>query len=121
METELRSSFSDSYVRLHEEALFAVALIHLHSACETSAQFHTFAGYAEWASESEPRVSIGWDWRWRAGNDAPEVVPYSLRSNVMLVDERGIDLGLSRTLDAVRQRIDTLPWMPEITACLAAR
>lgn len=36
----------------------------------------------------------------------------------MLVDERGVDLCLARTLDAVRRRIDNLPWAPAVAACL---
>lgn len=75
VETEQRSAFGDSYVRLSVQALQGVALSHLHSACDGTRRAPVRTGYAEWASDVAPRVSIGWDWCWRTGADAPEVVP----------------------------------------------
>ena len=109
---------ADSYIRLTLEQLQAVRLEHLISDIDAdrppaggAATATAISGYTEWASAEVPRVSLGWDW---------ELAPYEgglrprrlglPRSNVMLVDAAGADLGPAASDAALARLVDQMDW-----------
>src|ERR1700733_567130 len=64
---------ADGYVRLTVSAFRAIALTHLLSELDadiglppstaSGACLASIAGYTEWASQTTPALSLGWDWR----------------------------------------------------------
>ncbi|MCH1910320.1 DUF4902 domain-containing protein [Stenotrophomonas sp. Y6] len=119
----------DGYIRLSRRALGQIRLVHLVSGLDPEADstgagaVHTdISGYTEWATTSVPAVSIGWDWHIdtlarplsAACRDAP-------RSNVMLVDEQGRDIGAQHTARCLKQLVDALEWKPVVLDAIGFR
>lgn len=105
---------ADSYIRLSLEQLQAVRLEHLISDLDadpapTDGEATAISGYTEWTSAEAPRVSLGWDW---------ELAPHDgglrrfglPRSNVMLVDAAGADLGPAASDAALARLVDRMDW-----------
>ena len=76
-----------------------------------------FCGGSEWVTVSDPPINLGWDWCW-LGSAQPRITPHSIRSNWMLVDASGHDLGYSKTYNAAWHWIQTLPWQREVLHAL---
>ena len=58
------------------------------------AQLSEILGYTEWVSTETPAITIGWDWRLSASKGAASCLRFGeVRSNVMLMDDQGRDLG----------------------------
>jgi hypothetical protein len=51
------------------------------------------AGFSEWFSDTTPPVSLGWSWFIHSQTKHLLPAPEAIRSNVMLIDARGYDLG----------------------------
>jgi len=112
---------ADGYVRLTVSAFRAIALTHLLSELDadiglppstaSGACLASIAGYTEWASQTTPALSLGWDWRIEttAGQVRYEREG-AIRSNVMLVDEWRRDLGAAATDVLLCIAIDSLEW-----------
>lgn len=108
---------ADGYIRITRSALAQVQLTHFFSAEEradciaapTNAPTHF--GYTEWVSQDQPTVSLGWDWSLTWIDHQPYcrtlLVP---RSNIMLINDQGDDLGRAYTADALLSYISGLPW-----------
>ena len=123
---------ADGYVRLTVSAFRAIALTHLLSELDadiglppstaSGACLASIAGYTEWASQTTPALSLGWDWRIEttAGR-----VRYQreggIRSNVMLVDERRRDLGAAATDVLLCIAIDSLGWEQAVNHYISNR
>ena len=87
----------DGYVRLTVTAFRAIPLSHLLSELDadvnlppstaSGACLASIVGYTEWASQTTPALSLGWDWRiaTTAGRVRYEREG-EVRSNIMLVD-----------------------------------
>ena len=111
----------DGYVRLTVTAFRAIALTHLLSELDadlnlppstaSGACLASIVGYTEWASQTTPALSLGWDWRiaTTAGRVRYEREG-EVRSNVMLVDTRGRDLGALATGVLLGVAVDILGW-----------
>ncbi len=120
----------DGYIRLHRGALDQIRLVHLVSGLDeeecrggaAGAVHSAIRGYTEWSSASTPAVSVGWDWHIdtlarpvsAACRDAP-------RSNVMLVDEQGRDVGPDHTARCLRQLVEALDWKPVVLDAIGLR
>ncbi|WKB51106.1 DUF4902 domain-containing protein [Eleftheria terrae] len=76
------------------------------------------SGYTEWVSCDEPLLSLGWDWRLDHRSGWPEVAAPGVRSNLMLVDEQGFDLGSALTIDRLNALLKTLDWQAAVAAAL---
>lgn len=72
-------------------------------------QASTLGGYSDWVTDTDPPLLISWDWEMRATG---ELVfnPHSIRTNLMLVDAQGRDLGHSRTQALARECLSRLAW-----------
>jgi hypothetical protein len=111
----------DGYVRLTMAAFRAIPLAHLLSELDadvnlppstaSGACLASIIGYTEWTSLTTPALSLGWDWRIATASGR---VRYEregeARSNVMLVDSRGRDLGGLATGVLLCAAVDVLEW-----------
>jgi hypothetical protein len=123
---------ADGYVRLTASAFRAVALTHLLSELDadiglppstaSGACLASIVGYTEWASQTTPALSLGWDWRIEttAGQVRYEREG-GIRSNVMLVDERRRDLGAAATDVLLCIAIDSLGWEQAVNHYISNR
>jgi hypothetical protein len=112
---------ADGYVRSTVAAFRALALTHLLSeldadvqagSCRASgASAASIVGFTEWSSHTTPALSLGWDWRIAtiAGQVRYEREG-EVRSNVMLIDARGRDLGVTATGVLLCVAVDMLGW-----------
>jgi hypothetical protein len=110
----------DGYVRLTVAAFRAIPLSHLLSELDadnlppstaSGASLASIVGYTEWASQTTPALSLGWDWRiaTTAGRVRYEREG-EVRSNIMLVDSRCRDLGGLATGVLLCVAVDVLGW-----------
>jgi hypothetical protein len=91
----------DGYIRLSLQALSEMPLMHLASDFDpcilSDLKLQTVpaqeAGYSEWSSLGTPTISIGWSWFVHDQTRRLLPAPETIRSNVMLVDTHGYDLG----------------------------
>lgn len=119
----------DGYIRLPRGALGQIRLVHLVSGLDeeertgaVGAVHSAICGYTEWATASAPAVSVGWDWHIdtlsrplsAACRDTP-------RSNVMLVDEQGRDIGPDRTARCLRRLVEGMEWKPVVLDAIGFR
>jgi hypothetical protein len=112
---------ADGYVRVTAAALRAVPLAHLLSELDgdlnlppstaSGASLASIAGYTEWASQTTPALSIGWDWRIATcGGRARYERQGEVRSNIMLVNATCQDLGPLATVAVLGVAVDNLDW-----------
>ena len=112
---------ADGYVRVTAAALRATPLAHLLSELDadldlppstaSGACLASIAGYTEWASQTTPALSVGWDWRIAtSGCRVRYERQGEVRSNIMLVDARRQDLGPLATLAVLGVAVDNLDW-----------
>jgi hypothetical protein len=112
----------DFYVRVQAQALSGTVLTHLESGVDTDDEdeltlrkfdsacaLPSIRGFTEWVSQSEPVVSVGWDWVLTGPNEL-KLDRNSVRTNLMLVDAQGVDCGQEATVHAVVRLIEQTPW-----------
>ncbi|HYD80169.1 MAG TPA: DUF4902 domain-containing protein [Paucimonas sp.] len=95
----------DGYIRLSLRNLSEIPFVHLASDLDTGIleelQMQTVpaqtAGYSEWISNTTPAISLGWSWFVHSDSRRLLPAPEAVRSNVMLIDARGYDLGPTAT------------------------
>lgn len=110
----------DGYLRLPASAFAHLNLQHLVSGLDdlsTAAEQRlcggptVISGYTEWVCDTEPGLSVGWDWllevRDGVANCTRIGLPYS---NLMLIDEDSHDVGVQKTLHSLAKAIDALAW-----------
>ena len=112
----------DYCVRITERRLLSLQLIHLESGIDLSqgddvsdrsqidAIESELTGYSEWLDQNSPEISIGFDWVMGAPHGLLAVRERSIRTNLMLVDESGADLGLEATTQACEQLLRSGAW-----------
>lgn len=133
LSTLLPTPHVDGYVRMPEAALSDLELAHVDSALDrdlledlrAEGVDASTAGYTEWQHSGTPGgqayVTLGWDWYVDRASGALLVAWGDIRSNVMCVDPRGLDLGMARTAQALLRRVAGLNWPnPVAQAALAS-
>lgn len=95
----------DGYIRLPLASLNSLPFVHLFS--ESDPEFlqelkaqtipARSAGFSEWKSDTKPAISIGWGWFIHNQSEQVMLAPDGVRSNVMLIDTHGYDLGPAKT------------------------
>ena len=119
--TLLPNQHLDGYVRLPESALAELELIHVDSALDgglleelrAEGVDAISAGYTEWQrlrGSGSAHITLGWDWYVDRASGALLVAWGDVRSNVMCIDSRGLDLGMARTAQALLRRVAGLNW-----------
>ena len=116
------SASHDGYIRLSLSHLGQVPLIHLDSALDDDMleelRIRTVpaeaAGYSEWCSNTVPVLSIGWTWFKHSHSRELVQAPEAVRSNVMLIDKFGYDLGAATTSLLFGTWLATHNWKPVV-------
>jgi hypothetical protein len=131
----------DGLIRLWTGALMQIHLQHLFSGLDNTPDAQDslseqISGYTEWRSPGTPAVSVGWDWTLRIHTHRARSMTTCQRqglprSNLMLLDAQGRDLGLDNTSLYLAQWVDVhaarnctqggLPWQHEILTKYAPR
>jgi hypothetical protein len=122
---------TDGYIRLTADVLRSHTLVHLLSGLDeerdgsferAQAAYRTdYAGFTEWATETLPSLSLGWDWTLTV------VAPWSYRrvgeprGNVQLIDRHGRDFGYLENLKALAVVVDGLDWQRVVERSLLRR
>jgi len=75
------------------------------------------AGFSEWVSETNPSISIGWGWFVHSDSERMLLAPDAVRSNVMLIDMQGYDLGAQKTANLFSSWLNAFEWQSAV--CLA--
>lgn len=109
---------NDGYIRMTLLQLQGIPLQHLLSGLDEDCSA-TIAGYTEWLSEGQPAITLGWDWC-MVGHAKLQRVDEP-RSNLMLVDEAGCDLGYDATLVLLGKFVDGMEWQKTTLSALEER
>lgn len=120
----------DCYVRVSEAELLKLPLTHLESGVDADedvdstpdgyaagGHVQVVRGFTECVSDSQPVVSVGWDWT-LGGLQTPVLDPHSVRTNVMLVDNRQVDCSYQATIAAVIALIGRHAWQDVVMQTL---
>lgn len=108
----------DGYIRLPLASLDALSFEHLYSERDESfldeLKGQTIpacsAGFCEWKSNGTPAISLGWGWFIHCQTERMMLAPDGVRSNVMLIDARGYDLGAEKTSNLFCTWLGTFEW-----------
>lgn len=116
----------DGYIRMPLAGLNRLTFIHLYS--DSDAEFldelraqtvpARSAGFSEWKSESQPSVSLGWGWFIHSPSERLMLAPDGVRSNVMLIDSHGYDLGPMKTSSLFCTWLATFNWQGDVSLAL---
>jgi Domain of unknown function (DUF4902) len=68
------------------------------------------AGFSECRSDTSPAISVGWGWYVHTQSNLPVLAPDAVRSNVMLVDKLGYDLGNIITAGMLNAWLNLFNW-----------
>lgn len=122
--TPMVSLSADGYVRISLKTLSSISLIHLLSGIDIDnlgndhegANLTHISGYTEWVSTTTPTITIGWDWWLDTLQGQPVFKRLDTpRSNLMLIDSSGQDLGSIETSMLLGNGIDCYKWQEEIS------
>lgn len=120
----------DGYVRLSFAEIQSVPLVHRISGLDeptrpadsTGGLQTSITGYTEWVSTTDPVITLGWDWQMEAAHHTVSLRRTSdPRSNVMLLDPAGADLGPARTLVLLGALVDALKWESDVQRNISVR
>ena len=105
---------ADGFIRLNENQLMNYPLQHLISIVESTQIEDSqilYYGFTEWTTSLTPALSTGWDWEFIEYNGITSIKRIGLpRSNIMIVDVSGTDIGFEVTETLIEKKIDTLFW-----------
>lgn len=80
--------------------------------------FADSAGISEWISSTSPSISLGWAWYKHSGLNCLHLAPEPVRSNVMIVDMHGYDVGLVTTSNLILQWLQYCDWQDMVNLAL---
>jgi len=107
----------DAHVRLRLDELKRIEPWHLHSGADVD-PFGTgppdpgvaLDGYTEWAADATRTLSMGWDWTFDPETRQLTGLWRTLRTNIMVVDDAGVDLGRERTQQCIADLMGSRNW-----------
>ncbi|WP_424192122.1 DUF4902 domain-containing protein [Ampullimonas aquatilis] len=113
----------DGYIRLTFDRFQHLELEHVCSSIDSevgsllteNAIPFANSGFTEWQSHTTPVISLGWDWYEDATNHKMLVAPSTIRSNVMLRDKNGYDLGPAMTSMLLHTWLSSFDWQHTLT------
>jgi hypothetical protein len=126
------SPSADGYVRLSKARMRAIPLVHLISGLDeeptetpmgpVGATLAAIAGYTEWASPTTPALSVGWDWVLEPSERELRYLRMGEpRSNIMLIDQYGRDIGPVNTAAALSLLVDEASWYETVAEYVKQR
>jgi hypothetical protein len=116
----------DGYIRLSLASLCTAPLLHLFSTVDhhflEELQEQTVparsAGFCEWKSATAPEISMGWGWFIHDELERLFLAPDAVRSNVMLIDALGYDLGAAKTSNLFCTWLNIFEWQETVNNAL---
>ncbi|MDR2250132.1 DUF4902 domain-containing protein [Acinetobacter sp.] len=115
---------TDGFIRMNENQLMNYPFQHVVSIIESTQIEESqilYYGFTEWATLKTPALSTGWDWEFVEQNGFSTLKRIGLpRSNIMIVDVSGTDIGFDVTETLIERKIDTLFWEQFIYAQINA-
>lgn len=115
---------TDGFIRMNENQLMNYPFQHVISIIESTHIKESqiiYYGFTEWATLKTPALSTGWDWEFVEQNGFASLKRIGLpRSNIMIVDVSGTDIGFDITETLIERKIDTLFWEQFIYAQINA-
>jgi len=116
----------DGYLRMRFVDLCGLTFVHLFSsydetlldALHTEGVCAATAGISEWKSETDPEVSLGWDWFVDSSSGRLLPVRKGVRSNLMLLDAKGYDLGPGATACLCAAWLGVFEWQPTVAGAV---
>jgi hypothetical protein len=118
----------DGFVRLTLDDVLSVPFKHLLSGldedaaplpCGTST---TISGYTEWISDTQPKITVGWDWIVAPDGSGSYWRRIGLpRSNLLLVDTARNDYAWDRNLVVLATVVDAIPWQEQARTAVVER
>lgn len=76
------------------------------------------AGFSEWKSDTSPAISIGRGWFIHSRSNRVCLAPDGVRSNVMLIDALGYDLGALKTSTLFCSWLSNFEWQHIVSSTL---
>lgn len=120
----------DGYIRLTFESFQKAEIVHLFSGMDEDrptadgigANFSAITGYTEWASNSVPAITIGWDWKMTGMQGTARLTHTGAPgSNLMFLDQHRHDLGSERTRQLLVNWLDVFSWQSETLRAISIR
>lgn len=120
----------DGYIRLSVSELQGVPLVHLVSGLDNDAPAAGFSGavptnisgYTEWVSTRQPAVTLGWDWQLKCTPTGVRLQQTGKpRSNLMLRNASGTDVGHRKTALRLEAFIAAMSWGEAVRRHIADR
>jgi len=116
----------DGYIRLRLSSLSTISFMHFFSESDDAflleLQSQTItassAGFSEWVSDTCPPISLGWGWFIHEDSDRMMLAPDGVRSNVMLIDVQGYDLGPHKTVSLFSAWLSGFEWQTAVCTAL---
>ncbi len=103
----------DTYVRLRIDELQQMLPQHLYSEIEPGAAGTALGGFTEWSVPGAlpgQALSFGWDWAYEPGSGQLLGQWATLRTNLMVVDEAGADMGTDCTRLCIARLLTHVRW-----------
>lgn len=100
--------------------------VHMFSECDTDfldelvtqTVAASIAGFSEWRSVSAPVVSFGFGWFVHTESKRLTLAPEGVRSNTMMIDAIGYDLGPARTSHLLWIWLCGFEWQSSVSAAV---
>lgn len=109
----------DLYVRLREHELYQLKLIHLYSEASAPAPWRPICGFTEWSGPyQDVTISMGWDWVLDSDGAPLYSTPQILRSNIMLISDKGYDIGPEMTSALCEKVVHATSWRSAVMTVL---
>ncbi len=124
------ASSLDGLVRLSLDGILSIHLRHLISGIDAEEHAGTgscgcrtvLSGYTEWIGDTEPALTMGWDWSVEShGGTHRWVRTGPPRSNIMLIDKTEQDLGWEKNLAILATFVDAMAWAEQAKQAIAIR
>jgi hypothetical protein len=124
--TQTHKVSPDGYIRISLASMCTVPFLHLFSEFDydfleellgQTVPAHS-AGFSEWRSATFPAISVGWGWFIHSRSHRLCVAPDGVRSNVMLIDALGYDLGAAKTSNLFSTWLNDFEWQHTVSEAL---
>jgi len=118
----------DGFVRLTLDDVLSVPFKHLVSGIDEEpaplpcGTCTTISGYTEWVSDTQPKITVGWDWIIAPADGGSHWRRIGLpRSNLLLVDTAQNDYAWERNLVVLATVVDAIPWQEQAKTAVVER
>ncbi len=108
----------DGYIRLSFSIFSSLSFVHLFTDRDLTLLDELIAqaipaesaGFSECISTTSPSISLGWAWYRHRDSNCLLLAPENVRSNVMIVDMHGYDVGTHATSKLISQWLTCCDW-----------